>query len=458
MAATSTNRVFVDDYSSSGQDDWRQGRRGFGGRFWAEDLLGQLRFDTLVARTLVIPDSHIFDGPFFLRQRPGELAIALGRQAKDGAEPMLPFEVRGRGAGLADTLATFLTREGRETLNPFVFKSLDDPMLRPLLAEELGNTPVGDLDVALASSDDVAHAVAGVVRQALHRVDAAANADALIGPIEEGWRCWLDEAKHVSVRTWPTYTEFNVAAHLDPLAPADLRTKLGRDTLNEVNGVIAGGSQHRADVSALLAGPRVTAVGHGDESGLADLLFIDLWYSRGRYRALAAQHACACLLADSLAFPALNPTQGLLRRALAGKGARVERVELPDAVIGRLARVDEASFGQLTSRLGPTLKRWWDASDIDDLKEVAAALGALEPSEPRRRIGVAQLVPAVVGPVVAFAVGRVLHDSVWGSLATGEAAGIASALPGAIRPTPSDSERVQTRILEALLERVSGES
>jgi hypothetical protein len=455
MTTSAVQRVFVDDYSSSGQTDWREGRRGFGGQFWAEDLLGQLRFDALVTRTLVIPDSHVFDGPYFLRQAPRELALALGRPAEDGAEPRLPFEVRGRGDGLAETLATFLRREDRDTLNGFVFKSLDDAMLRSLLATELGRTPSEELDAALACSEDVARAVATVVRAALHRVDAGANVDALVGPMEEGWRRWLAEAAYVPVRTWPIYSQFDVAAGLDPLTPEDLQTTLGRNALAEIRGVIAVGSQHRADISALLAAPRARASTAGDEAGLADLQLLDLWYSRGRYRALARQHGCACLLADSLALPPLNLAQRLLRRAISPTEKEMGRVELPDAIISRLATVDDQGFQQLTRRLWPTLKRWWEARESDDLKAVAAALAELDTSGQRRRIGVAQLVPTVVGPVVAFAVNRVMHDSALGVLAGAEAVA-ATSLPGALRPAPTQSERVQARILEALTERASG--
>ena len=245
-AARGIDRVFADDYSSSGQVAWKRGTRGLGPAFWDDDFLGQLRFDTLAARTLVIPDSHIFDGPYFVRRSPRELAVDLGRTSKDDTTAVLPFEVRGRGTGLADTLATLLHRDSRDTLNAFVFKTIDDDVLRPLLAEELGRTPARYLERSLTRSDDVATAVGAVVRAALLRIDTAVDVDALVEPIEEGWRRWLAEEQHVPVVTWPVHIDFNVEAGLaaEPFVEAKLTTELGHDALRAVKGLLAGGSEH----------------------------------------------------------------------------------------------------------------------------------------------------------------------------------------------------------------------
>jgi hypothetical protein len=452
MTPRGVQRLFADDYSSSGQIAWKEGRRGLGSTFWDQDFLGQLRFDTLVARTLVIPDSHVLDGPYFLRRSPRALAVELGRRSEDGETPMLPFEVRGRGSGLGDTLATLLLREGRDTLNPFVFKTIEDEVLRPLLAEELGRTPVRDLELALTRSEAVATAVAAVLRAALLRIDPTVNVDALIDPLEEGWGRWLAEDRHVRVMTWPVHREFDVARGLaaEPLVESKLMTELGREAFGEVRGVVAAGSEHRADVSALLAGPRASATEAGDGAVLGDLDLVDGWYSRGRYRALARRHGCACVLADQLGLPPLSAGQELLREVMGRDDARVEHVSLPDGVLRRLADMDSDEFRLMIHRHRRGLHAWWTDGETDGLKSVAAAVGDVEVTSGRPRLGVAQLLPAFVTPGVGFVVGRATGDPGFGTFLGAE---IGALLTASLATQRTEAERVQARVLEALIDR-----
>lgn len=456
MTSYGVERLFADDYSSSGQTAWKQGRRGLGSASWDEDFLGQLRFDTLVARTLVIPDSHVFDGPYFLRRSPRALAVELGRHADDGTTPMLPFELRGRGAGLGDTLATLLLRDGRETLNPFVFKTIDDDALRPLLAEELGRTPVRDLELSLARFDDVATAVAAVLRAALLRIDPAANVEQLVDPIEEGWRRWLTEERHVPVMTWPIHSDFDVASGLavEPFLESKITTELGLEALREVLEIVAAGSEHRADVSALLAGPRASATETGDSATLRDLDLVDGWYSRGRYRALARRHGCACVLADRVELPPLSARQALLREIMGRGDARLDRVALPEGVLRRLADMESDEFRALIHRHRRALDDWWTSGKIDGLKAVAAALGDVEIVSSRPTLGVAQLLPAFVTPAVGFGIGRTTGDAGLGTFLGAE---LGAALTASLAAQRSATERAQARVLEAMIDRTRDE-
>jgi hypothetical protein len=149
-------RLFADDYSSTGQLAWRTGRRGTGGSSWRYDYLGQLRFDSLVVPTLVIPDSHVFDGPFFLGTTPAALRSQLGHWDGTPNGGMLRFEVRGRESTLDASLAELLRRPDSETLNLFVFKSIDDETARSGLAAQLGRTQATELDGELARTDNPA--------------------------------------------------------------------------------------------------------------------------------------------------------------------------------------------------------------------------------------------------------------------------------------------------------------
>src|ERR1700760_4868257 len=135
MAATLNlpDRFFADDYSSSGQEAWSNAERGTDVAYWKDDYRGQLRFDSLLSRTLVIPDSHIFDGPYFLTTGPALLESALGRSGL-GEHSTPALEVRGRESTLEGSLAAMLRRPGQPNLNAFVFKSVDPALRYPLAA------------------------------------------------------------------------------------------------------------------------------------------------------------------------------------------------------------------------------------------------------------------------------------------------------------------------------------
>jgi hypothetical protein len=109
---------------------------------WHDDFLGQIRFDTLLAGTLVIPDTYIFDGAYFLDTMPSELAASVGRGI---THPQMPIEIRSRAPTLEESLARFLDRADGTNLNPFPFNAFTEDEVRKSLAESLGNTPAEKL-------------------------------------------------------------------------------------------------------------------------------------------------------------------------------------------------------------------------------------------------------------------------------------------------------------------------
>jgi hypothetical protein len=394
-------RLFADDYSSSGQEAWLTGGRGTSSAYWRDDYSGQLRFDSLLSRTLVIPDSHIFDGPFFLATGPASLKQSLGR-AGLGHRSLPALEVRGRESTLSDSLAALLRRPGHATLNAFVFKSLP-PDLRYLVAAELKRTPEAVLDRALASADDVPAAVASVLRKCIGRIDTALDAEALLGPMVTGWRRWLDESAWIVVTNHPTYTRFDLSAQLTQEEPIDgvLRTTTGQGALAQVQSVIAEGSGHRSDVSELLAHLRDNS--REDELGLEDLEIVDLWYSRLRYRALAARHGCSCNLSDRPWLPPVGAGQALLREALELDSPK--HVPLPDDVLTTLGDLQGEEFQEFIRRQRRAIVRLWEAPSDDALHQLADALAQLTRQRERAPLGIAQLLPTAGGTVGALAGG-----------------------------------------------------
>jgi hypothetical protein len=436
-------RLFADDYSSSGQRAWSEGERGTGPAYWKDDYCGQLRFDSLLSPTLVIPDSHVFDGPYFLETGPAWLESALGRSGL-GEQALPALEIRGREETLSGSLASLLRRPGHTTLNAFVFKSID-PSVRHLLAAELKQTAETELDEALARASDVPAGVAGVLETCLNRIDSAINAKVLVGPLEESWRRWLHEASHLVVESWPTCSTFDLNAQIGREVSIDgnLTTDTGRDALADVRAVIALGSGHRSDISELLAGFRSDTT---EDGALTDLELVDLWYSRLRYRALAARHGCGCALADRPWLPAVGPGQALVREAL--QLDQPCQVPLPDDVLTALGDLQPADFSEFVRRHRRTIVRLWAQHRLDDLHAVADALAGFVRERQRPGLGIAQTLPAAGGAAGTLAGG--LGGPIGGVIGT-----VGKVI---LDRRKTDTERVRIRVQEAMMDRLSEHS
>jgi hypothetical protein len=436
-----SGRLFADDYSSTGQRAWLEGDRGTGPDFWQDDYRGQLRFDSLLARTLVIPDSHVFDGVFFLESGPRELNAMLGRSGL-GNHKAPALEIRGREETLSDSLATFLRRPEHATLNAFVFKTIDST-IRHELAAELKRTPAVELDRALANAKDVPAGVAAVLESCLRRLDPAIDAKATVLPLKSGWRRWLREADEVDVKKWPLFKDFDLEAQAphERSIEANMRTAVGRAALGEVLATIAHGSGHRSDVSELLAAGRAGSA--GDDGVLSDLELIDVWYSRLRYRALASRHDCVCALADRPWLPAVGPGHALLREAL-----RLDdptHVPLPKDVLTALGDLHPRQFEEFVHRHRRVIVRWWNTREVDSLHALADALAGFARERKRVGLGLAQTLPpagAAIGTLAAGAGGPI-----GGLIGTGGKV--------ALERRRTDTERVRIRVQEAIEDRLA---
>ncbi len=403
VIATS-GRLFADDYSSTGQRAWMEGDHGTGPEYWQDDYRGQLRFDSLLVPTLVIPDSHIFDGLFFLETGPRELEGVLGRGGL-GNRDVPGIEIRGREETLRDSLATFLRRPDHPTLNAFVFKSIDST-IRHELAAELKRTPEAELDRALKRAKDEPAGVASVLEACLRRIDPTVDAKAIVRPLKRGWRRWLREASGVDVKKWPIYKEFDIQAQAqrEPSIDANMRTEPGRAALAAVLATIARGSGHRSDISELLAAARARSA--GDEVALGDLELIDAWYSRLRYRALASRHDCVCALADRPWLPVVGPGHALLREAL-----RLDdptHVALPEDVLTALGDLHSRQFQEFVYNNRRVIVRWWRTREVDALHALAEAVAGFTRQRKRAALGLAQTLPpagAAIGTLAGGAGG-----------------------------------------------------
>lgn len=444
------NRLFADDYSSTGQLEWKLGLRGASVRTWNKDFLGQLRFDSLTSETLVVPDSHLFDGLFFLHTGPEELLGLLGRGfSVDPTETnVLPIEIRSRRSTLADSLTHLLRREDSDHLNHYVFKTIEDPILREGVARELGRTHADQLDRALASSSDPAEAVISLLRRCLDRLGARDRVDEVLGPIERGWRRWLELESRIRVEPWARGRSFPLAAALaeEPLPQSQLSTAAGHEAQRLALLRVERGSLYRGDISRDLTGVKEQAIADKNSEGIAEAELVERWYSRGRYRAIAWQHECACVQVDRPWLEPLSGLQALYRELLAQPDA--ERVALPEGVITALGDLPADEFRRLTYEHRRDLLAWWHEGQLDGLHRTSERLAGLVQLDPERRnpVGLSELIGAA-GPVGGAAAGGAIGGPF--GAAVGALVGSAATLTAGRLRTPSEREKLRSRVLEA---------
>jgi hypothetical protein len=133
-------RLFADDYAAGGQlsrlpDPTAPLIPQSYDEPWRLEFLGSLRFDSILSKRLIVPDSHLLDGRFFLSLSASSLRAEIGRPfhgfTDDGLS--LPIVLRLRRPTLRETVAEFL-RTDDEHLNGFSFKTIPNEQARRRLA------------------------------------------------------------------------------------------------------------------------------------------------------------------------------------------------------------------------------------------------------------------------------------------------------------------------------------
>lgn len=393
-------RVFADDYSSTGQRAWRDGERGptlpglasdsaVGGALWRRNYRGQLRFDSLVSRRLVVPDSHVLDGAFFLETPPETLRDELGQPRADGRASAgdLPLVVRMRATTFEATLRRFLVAEGSETLNGFTFKSIPDVRAQDALAEQLAITPTEVLEERLARDERSALAVGGLLRDALKKQGFEADVDEFIGPLEQGWSYWIEQQELIPSETYETDRDFHPAEALrfEPLDPkAEGLREPAAAAYDEIVELLMAGTRNRSAVTRVLREYRAQT---SDPLTLEQLHKLDQWYSRARYRAIAHQHRASYvqLWGDPEPF---GPLQRLFEsRVRAASEVAADRIELPEDCLTGLADLPNAEWAAFLERHIREVHRWWATGDQSALRVVMAGLvDALVPERKSSRL------------------------------------------------------------------------
>lgn len=385
-------RLFADDYSATGQLAWASG--GEGEPFvdpgsedrpeWWKQFVGQLRFDALLFRRLVVPDSHVLDGTFFATLAPKQLRVALARREADLGDPVVPVELRLRERTVAQTLATFLVVEETRHLRRFEFKTIVPKEARVAVADGLAQRSEADLEGYLSRHRDVEHggqaeAIADLLADCLHETGREwAGAAASIERLRDGWRKWCEQegcAKLTYERYRPN-VDFHPAraALYEPLDRVrDGLTGAPAKALNEVFGALERGEPSRSTITELLRPYRAS----GDEEKIEE---IDAWVSRVRYRAIAHQHRARFVQRWMEGQAAFGELRHLHEETMSGARGGGD-AEVPEDVVAGLASMEPEDWALFCGNHRSQLGRWWDHGEFRAFKEVAAGLATvLKPS------------------------------------------------------------------------------
>jgi hypothetical protein len=363
-----TPRLVVGAYSASNQ------RRvsDTDGAFFVDSLVAQLRIDSLIAETLVVPDTYLFDGRFFAAVEPNDLTSRVGRGV---SEKHLPIEVRTRGESserrrLPNALRLLLVRSGADTLNGFPFNSIADPGSRMQLASELAATPAIVLERHFGSHEDrdIPRLLADFLKQ---RADPSVHED--LDRLLAGWERWIEAEQRGALQTVPWGRTFDIAQALRdrPLPPRLLRTAVGVSAHAHIAGGMLSRSKHRSDIAQYLRRVR-------DDYGLnrsaersderMDIDTLDAWYSVGRHVAVARQH-------DADVASSVEPGQlmtGYLDVAIDQLGAEqgVPDIVTPGEVLEGLAAMSPDDFGRFTYESREKLRAVWRNGSIEDVRRL----------------------------------------------------------------------------------------
>lgn len=335
---------------------------------WRDDYLVHLRWDSLVSETLVIPDTDLFDGRYLLTTDPFQLADRLGRTIEN---PRLPIEVRGRADSLEQSLASFLKRKSRETLNGFPFTAISDGTIKQALVLRLSQTPARQLDDRLAAHPgDVPGAVCSLLRDILRSEGLDPGVTELF---ESGWSRWLDAERRGLLR----YTRWDSSAYdfggafrdTPPIDPdGDLGTDVGRETHRRLIDSLTSGATQGSDALAILDEARDIATAP-DEA--VEVLTIRRWFFEIRYRAFGRQHRSWTALKDDPNARPVGPHARLTR--LIGEvdeppqpGGRLLLV--PEEVMPGLLTMGGADFRAFLAENRPDLETWWNDEDQHGLE------------------------------------------------------------------------------------------
>lgn len=372
-------RLFASDYTSSGQRNWPRGDN------WMREMVAQLRCDLVAFNRVVIPDTHLLDGAFFMSLSPTKLADAIGLSDPLGRRGL---ELRLRKPTIRETLEHWLVRPKSPMLNGFQFKLIEDCQTRSEVAEVLGNTPRPRWDMLMTRHGNPAKALAALLREAIDAApitsDQADAARATVEKAEAHWSYWMESATPTFYcKPWEGEYDLHGAMRADSIG-ADLITEEGRALFTETVTGATAGKVYRADFTKQITDRRQEGASPDLEQ---DLRLCERWYSRARYRAMAGQHRCAFAFDAGLSDGA-EPF-GVARTVAQEPVPETSLARFPQEFQDAITHVDGEQFAEAVHSAGGDLERWWNSHDYTALQQasekLATRLGCMEPSFNQQR-------------------------------------------------------------------------
>lgn len=336
-------------------------------------FLRDLRLDTLLSEQVVIPDTYLLDGGFFLQVTPDRLVSLLGRSGS-GQKPALV--IRCRKPSIQESLRWLLVDPNNPhgRLNGFPFNAIADASIRDELAASLANTTTSEYLQAVGPAQDVSSALAAFLRGRLALRGLQADED--IDRLEAGWSRWLGSEKPLSatndlkIAAWTTKMPLaDVASderyRLDE--EKDLHSQRGRVLYHQVSHEVQAGSTLR---SSVMLRPRYLKDFAENEKEKADADKVLAWYDGIRHRAIARQHGCTSFAHDSSQGPPIGPLEQQAVEIARSGAPRDKEIVVPEDFYSKLMSIDDEAYGRLVVAASSDLQGWWRHGSSDSLKHV----------------------------------------------------------------------------------------
>jgi hypothetical protein len=331
-----------------------------GNEDWHRQIVGRMRLDLVLFRTVCIHDSHLFDGAALLRLRPTEFLSAISR-VENPLDP--PLVINCRAASLQDSLAELLLRRGPHAgdLHGFVFKIIGDTDAANAISRQVTVTSPDELTGALAAHGPV-HGVANFLEEAARRVGVDAGTQLELA--RSGWDAWIAAANRglVKQEQWDGRLDARAAVSSTYHDPHDFpATYLHfRELCRKISHERMSSSEFDNELNALSV-----SVAPGLQPEIERMRD---WEREVRLRAIAARHRCSWS-ADVEA----SHTRASFWKRLIGQGPESPSyLEYPEAFVSRLGTLDAEDFRAAIPH--ELLRRWWTTGDLDARRKVLASV------------------------------------------------------------------------------------
>ncbi len=313
--------------------------------------LGKLRLDGILSHTIVLLDTQVLDGAFFLdpRNDPGSLLDQLSRGSVLGS----PIEIRARSPLLADALLMFVKEPNKPLLKQFSFSTIHKPSERSSAFEVLGNT----------KSETVSdwRAILSVFR-------SAGVEESNVDSLEAAWSRWIElqEKGLVTVIEWERERgfprEFYAGSENEFLAG------FKSDEVKREAKWVYSSLDKRSLIDVHLEQLRNN---WGDEN-VAELRILEAKFHRVYDAAAAWQHRCGTFEASISTFVELMDTKDRSTLETYDFETKLETVltlnNIDRLFLYKLGTMPAGIYQELCWSRSEDLAQWWYGREIDSLR------------------------------------------------------------------------------------------